>query len=216
MRDMEDESKPELGVEDYLAMLPPEGQQVIQKELKRLKDLAGVDPLTEAYNRRGLTEQIGNIAEMVRKGELSQVVVLVGDIDKFKEINDGLSHKFGDDLLRMISDKLREDDIVGRIGGDEFMMILPVVKGKIEFTEEILETRLDGFGQSLEGRRQRMADSLPKGQKWPMVGEKPAGTVSFGGRIFSGEDYLKLVEEGGDVIANLTEDADLKMYMKKN
>jgi diguanylate cyclase (GGDEF)-like protein len=204
------ETPEELTAEDYLAMLPPEGQQMI-------RDLIEKDPLTEIYNRRGLTTRIEAVAERVRSGELSQVVVVAGDIDKFKQINDQLSHKFGDDLLRMVANNLRKDDVItSRVGGDEFLMIWPVFKGQEGFTKESLEARIEKIGKSLEERRERMAGSLPDGEKWPEVDGKPAGTVSFGARVFDPEEFSKRVDEGGDVISRLGEEADQKMYEVKS
>ncbi len=94
----------------------------------RLENLTLLDPLTELLNRRGLQEALSR--EIHRgKREGSSIIVLLADLDNFKQINDSLGHAVGDVVLKEIATKLkatlRVTDYLARIGGDEFMMILP-------------------------------------------------------------------------------------------
>ena len=96
-----------------------------QRELERRSSL---DPLTGVLNRRGLTAELKREqARSVREG--TALSVLVVDIDGFKGINDSYGHKIGDTALRLlartISDEVRTIDHVGRIGGDEFVVLAP-------------------------------------------------------------------------------------------
>ncbi|HEX7369469.1 MAG TPA: EAL domain-containing protein [Rhodanobacteraceae bacterium] len=94
----------------------------------RLEHLAEHDPLTGLVNRarfqRGCDEAIERAAI-----ERNTVAVLFVDLDAFKLVNDSYSHAVGDRLLELVGQRivgqLREDDLAGRIGGDEFTVLLP-------------------------------------------------------------------------------------------
>jgi diguanylate cyclase (GGDEF)-like protein/PAS domain S-box-containing protein len=93
-----------------------------------LRDMASKDPLTGIYNRRSFMEMARQqLARSHRFKEPMSVVVL--DVDHFKKINDTYGHATGDDALRMVagacSSILREYDILGRLGGEEFVVVLP-------------------------------------------------------------------------------------------
>ncbi|HOG23455.1 MAG TPA: diguanylate cyclase [Candidatus Omnitrophota bacterium] len=94
----------------------------------RLEKMALMDPLTELFNRRGLQQALTRELQlMLREGH--GLLALLLDIDNFKHINDSLGHPVGDMLLKEIAKKIkevvRESDHVARIGGDEFMLLLP-------------------------------------------------------------------------------------------
>jgi two-component system cell cycle response regulator len=90
--------------------------------------LAMRDPLTGLYNRRFAAPQLAAIAARSRD-EGSQFAVMVMDLDRFKQVNDVYGHAAGDQVLievaRRLTANLRESDILARIGGEEFLAILP-------------------------------------------------------------------------------------------
>ncbi|BAI71986.1 hypothetical protein AZL_013480 [Azospirillum sp. B510] len=93
-----------------------------------LRDMASRDPLTGIYNRRSFMEMArSQLARAHRFHEPLSVFVL--DVDHFKRINDTFGHATGDDALRMVAAGcqaiLREYDILGRLGGEEFVVVLP-------------------------------------------------------------------------------------------
>jgi len=96
--------------------------------IQRLKELAFVDELTMLPNRRAFFDSMHKAVATARRRN-RETVVGVLDIDFFKTINDTYGHDVGDMVLRKISgiltDNLREEDVVGRIGGEEFGCILP-------------------------------------------------------------------------------------------
>jgi diguanylate cyclase (GGDEF)-like protein len=97
-----------------------------RKEMEaQLKALSLTDELTGLYNRRGffnLSEQQLKLAKRAKE----KVHMLYLDIDRFKEINDTFGHNEGDEALKDIAmilrDSYRESDVIGRIGGDEFVV----------------------------------------------------------------------------------------------
>lgn len=87
------------------------------------------DPLTGVLNRRGLFR----LGEWAQPGQMRCVVVL--DIDHFKSVNDRFGHGCGDEVIRYVARVLvaeaRKDDLVGRIGGEEFALIMGGVNGQM-------------------------------------------------------------------------------------
>ena len=97
--------------------------------VERLHSAATTDELTGLYNRRALEERLEAELSRGTRHELKTSVVLI-DIDRFKPINDTLGHAAGDRLLILLADILRTQcrtlDTVGRLGGDEFIVTLPM------------------------------------------------------------------------------------------
>lgn len=95
------------------------------------------DKLTGLYNRRYYEEVIKRLDT---KGNLP-ISIIMGDVNGLKLTNDGFGHEVGDKLLKKIADILksecRKDDIVARVGGDEFIIVLP--ETSIEETEKIVD-----------------------------------------------------------------------------
>jgi diguanylate cyclase (GGDEF)-like protein len=110
----------------------------------QLRHAATTDPLTGLVNRRAWESEAGRVlAHAGRSGEPMTVAIL--DLDHFKEVNDRSGHEAGDTLLRELttrwSAELRQADLLGRYGGDEFVLCLPGTDAA--GTAEIL-ARLDG------------------------------------------------------------------------
>jgi diguanylate cyclase (GGDEF)-like protein len=99
--------------------------EVANENLERLTLL---DPLTDVMNRRGLQQALSREIENLQR-HVGEVAVLLVDIDDFKSVNQRLGHAVGDVTLKEIARRLqtavRTVDYVGRLGGDEFMLLLP-------------------------------------------------------------------------------------------
>lgn len=89
-----------------------------------IKKLSETDPLTNLYNRRFFNEKL----DAIQKAQIHYVIILI-DIDHFKEINDLYGHHFGDEALcqvaQLLVSHIRLSDIVARYGGEEFIIALP-------------------------------------------------------------------------------------------
>jgi diguanylate cyclase len=100
----------------------------LQKELESARREALIDPLTGIYNRRGFEIQAN---KMIADGEIADkgLCLLMVDIDHFKKINDTYGHVLGDRVIRTMANtlksKVKGQDSVARLGGEEFVVLLP-------------------------------------------------------------------------------------------
>jgi len=124
----------------------------IKRQEEQLLHLATHDPLTGLHNRREFNAILDrHLSRAKRYG--GEGAVLWMDLDGFKEINDGLGHKVGDELLASLAHRMkstiRESDVLARLGGDEFAILYP----NVDSTQaQIAATRL------LEAIRQHRAN----------------------------------------------------------
>lgn len=165
----------------------------LQQELLNARSEALIDPLTGVFNRRGFEAQIRNLStnpEMAGKN----ACFLMLDIDFFKKINDTYGHLFGDKVIRAIAEvlkaKVKGQDTVARMGGEEFAVILP-------------DTPLQGAHVVAEHVRQL----IEKGRIRRLDKDETVGgiTVSVG---------ISFCEIGGDWLAALGR-ADEALYTSK-
>lgn len=99
-----------------------------KRKENELHRLATTDPLTGALNRRAFTERAGTEGERARRGGYP-VALVICDLDHFKAINDTYGHARGDAVLKrftaIVQELIRPSDALGRIGGEEFALLLP-------------------------------------------------------------------------------------------
>jgi diguanylate cyclase (GGDEF)-like protein/PAS domain S-box-containing protein len=97
---------------------------------QELEHRATFDPLTLCYNRASVLSTLEH--ELEREGAISTGVLYV-DLDRFKPVNDRLGHAAGDELLVLVAERLqhasRDSDVAGRLGGDEFLIVLREIPG---------------------------------------------------------------------------------------
>jgi len=116
----------------------------IQDYQQQLEELTSRDPLTKLYNRRSFEKFVGSEISRSRRHE-HQFTLLYFDIDSFKHVNDSYGHPIGDLLLkeisRIMSAELRKTDVLARISGDEFAILLPEtdIPGAVEAADKIRE-----------------------------------------------------------------------------
>ncbi|WP_247263429.1 MULTISPECIES: GGDEF domain-containing protein [Pseudomonas] len=102
--------------------------QELQRTNRELGHLAATDPLTGADNRRRFMERVDAEIDRAKRGDVP-FSVLALDLDNFKSINDRFGHQVGDDILKRFVqeclESIRPYDGVARVGGEEFMILLP-------------------------------------------------------------------------------------------
>ncbi len=95
---------------------------------KRLLQLSIRDPLTDSFNRRYVFNFLNRLLKD-NTSEKTTVSIMVIDIDDFKLVNDLYGHPFGDEVIKKIAllgaEVLRGEDVIGRVGGEEFLCVLP-------------------------------------------------------------------------------------------
>lgn len=163
---------------------------ILAKLIRRIQRLTRHDPLTDVLNRRALSEAIDTEHARLQRGKPYALVMI--DMDRFKQLNDSLGHAAGDAALQRLVEVLkpcvREVDALGRLGGEEFCVLLPLT---------------DIAGAALVAERMRLnleeSEFLWEGQSWPL-------TASFG-----------IAEaEPGDISADaVLSRADRAMYRAK-
>ncbi len=149
------------------------------------------DELTSLPNRTLLHERINQAILSAKRSDKSMIVMIM-DLNQFKEVNDTLGHHCGDCLLQLVAPRLkgvlRESDTVARLGGDEFSVVLQDtdLEGAIVICQKLLDAMDDPF--SVEGHTLKAAMSI--------------GIARYPD---DGEDYDTLIQK-----------ADVAMYVAKN
>jgi diguanylate cyclase (GGDEF)-like protein len=100
----------------------------LRQQKEAAEQAARLDALTQVLGRRGFTEHAHNEIQRCMRYQHALSLLMI-DIDHFKQINDGHGHATGDAVLlhfaQLLARELRENDVVGRIGGEEFAVLLP-------------------------------------------------------------------------------------------
>ncbi|MDB5363064.1 MAG: hypothetical protein JWO51_4361 [Rhodospirillales bacterium] len=131
---------------------------------ERLYELATIDPLTGCINRRHFVERANDLIALSRRLG-APISLAIMDLDEFKNVNDTYGHPAGDAVLRMIGrtsqNHIRVTDLLGRIGGEEFALLMPntAVEGALHFAERLREA-IGDEAADVEGTILRMTVSL--------------------------------------------------------
>ncbi len=104
---------------------------------EQITHLAYFDQLTNLPNRVLLQAELKNALEKAKRNG-NKVAIMFFDLDQFKNINDSLGHRFGDLLLSAVAERIkscvRQVDLIARMGGDEFILVLPKIRDKEDIT----------------------------------------------------------------------------------
>jgi diguanylate cyclase (GGDEF)-like protein/PAS domain S-box-containing protein len=183
----DDQGKPS----HYVGVLTDISQ--IKHTEQKLEHLAHYDPLTELPNRLLVQSRLGHALERAQRQHLEAAVLFI-DLDRFKTVNDSLGHPVGDELLEAFAqrmrDRLRKEDTMGRLGGDEFLVVLE----ELQHPEDAA-----GVAQSLISMLER--PFILSGGQEVYVG------ASIGISIFPGD---------GKNSIELVQNADAAMYQAKD
>lgn len=162
---------------------------VVSRE--RISEMAFRDPLTGLANRGSLEIGLANAVQRASRDE-SQLAIIFIDLDGFKAINDTLGHAAGDSVLievaRRLRSRLRGSDLIARIGGDEFVVVL----------EKIQDAK------AVESVARKLLGDLAADYSLPNLQSTISGSI--GASIFPGDG------QDGDL---LLERADVAMYAAK-
>lgn len=114
-------------------------------ELERMERMVFHDPLTGAYSRNFLEEYITEEIKKAKRLDTHFSILLI-DLNDFKKVNDTFGHDAGDEVLKIVAqrlrDSLRDYDLIGRWGGDEFLAVLPEETGvkTLEIVDRLVST----------------------------------------------------------------------------
>ena len=165
-----------------------------------LLTLSQLDPLTQCFSRTEIFYRITEEIERSRRSNHS-FALLEMDIDHFKNVNDQYGHDVGDEVLiglvRNAKDVMRKIDSVGRIGGEEFLILLP-------------ETGVEEAMLAAERLRSHIANTTDL--SYDIRDLKI--TISIGVTVFHPQDSLRM--QKGEVLAEIIKQADIAMYEAKN
>ncbi|WP_073954194.1 diguanylate cyclase [Thalassospira sp. TSL5-1] len=172
---------------------------------KQLAVLASTDPLTEVLNRRGFEGAVNRLRDIRRlRNKKWHFGIAVLDLDYFKQINDSFGHACGDRLLQEVAavlrGALRDDDLVVRLGGEEFAVLLPSATGKItqmiagRLAEMIGDIRLADDAGNAGVVRVTASIGVTIGGD---VGDKNGGEVDLPTALLVADRALYQAKEGG-------------------
>lgn len=113
------------GEGEIIGRILSDGATARSNEALELMDELQYDSLTKVYNKKAITEYAINT---LKENKRNRTIIVILDVDHFKSVNDTYGHMYGDKILARVGQRLKEvvgeDGVVGRIGGDEFMIVL--------------------------------------------------------------------------------------------
>lgn len=165
----------------------------LKQSQERLEHLAHFDPLTRLPNRTLIQARLKHALELAQRHS-HRVAVLFVDLDRFKTVNDSLGHPAGDELLlavaKRLGGRLREEDCLGRLGGDEFLVVLEQIQDPRHCVEVAL--------------------TLIRLLQQPF-------TLAGGQEVFIGASIgISLFPDDAVSVTHLIQHADSAMYLAKN
>lgn len=123
----------------------------LKQEQERMARLAFYDPLTGLANRRLFKDRLDVVLKQAQRQQQS-LALLYMDLDRFKAVNDEYGHEVGDELLKEVAQRLektlRESDVIARIGGDEFNIILTDIadaEAAEQVADKVLQAVIEPF-----------------------------------------------------------------------
>jgi diguanylate cyclase (GGDEF)-like protein len=147
-----------------------------ERLLKELAFQAMHDFQTGLYNYKAVFELGEREAEKLKKGEIKNLWVVFIDLDNFKEVNDNFGHRKGDEILKefasFLKESFRDYDIVGRVGGDEFVIVLTNID------RDALKKRLLSFKREVKERFKEFNIST---------------SIGVSNSLYDGDDFDRLV-----------------------
>ena len=150
--------------------------EALEKDVSEVEHLAFHDPLTGLPNRLLFNDRLTMALSQSRRHQ-RRLATFFMDLDNFKTINDSFGHTVGDEVLRMVADRLRtcvrEEDTLARFGGDEFILLVTGILSErdlVTVSEKILDTIRVPF--RVEGRELSVTISVGA-SVFPMDGETP-------------------------------------------
>lgn len=156
------------------------------KMAEAIHEMAFYDRLTGLPNRRLLEERMKQLISLAQRDHLKMAVLFL-DLDKFKQVNDQHGHEAGDWLLQQVSRRmtgvLRQSDTASRVGGDEFVILLPdanTVEGAVKVAEKIRQQMEQPFVMK-DGVRLDISSSI--------------GVVMYPDQADNGRDLLRYGDE---------------------
>lgn len=117
-----------------------QNEKQLLKHKQELEQLLNYDHLTKLPNRLLVKTHLTNLLSEITNYD-NGIALIIFDLDRFKDINDSYGHTIGDELLKVVAQRLvskvNENDIVARLGGDEFALILKTFSSEQEITKKI-------------------------------------------------------------------------------
>ncbi len=185
-------------------------QEIIERKRieKELTYLAYHDLLTGLPNRTMFMEHLGKELDHAKENKDYLFAVLFLDLDRFKMVNDSLGHLVGDDVLKIMANRLKKHisskNIIARLGGDEFTVLLPDIKNTIEARRisDIIQTELSkhinigeeivsltaSIGITLGTGRYEQVEELLRDADIAMYGAKTSGRARH--KLFEAQQHI--------------------------